>query len=106
MASPGRRKRAESRYTEQAELLAAKLRALREQREMTQEQLAVRAEVSVATVRKIETLAVVEPCFFTVLAMVRALGATIEDVTSLRTINAALFRRAVSQVGASRSVHL
>jgi DNA-binding XRE family transcriptional regulator len=82
MARPGRRKRAESRYAEQAERLAVALRALREQRGMTQEQLAARAEVSVATVRNIERVAVVEPSFFIVLAIVRVLGATIEDVAT------------------------
>ena len=71
MARPGRRKRAESRYTEQAERLAARLRALREQRGMTQEHLAARAEISV-----------VEPSLFTVLAIVRVLGASIEDVVT------------------------
>lgn len=82
MARPGRRKRAESRYTEEAALLAARLRALREQRGMTQEQLAARAEVSIATVRNIERVAVVEPSLFIVLAIVRVLGATIEDVAT------------------------
>jgi transcriptional regulator with XRE-family HTH domain len=77
MARPGRRKRAESRYTEQAERLAARLRALREQRGMTQEQLAAQAAISVATVRNIERMAVVEPFFFTVLAIVRVLGTSI-----------------------------
>jgi transcriptional regulator with XRE-family HTH domain len=81
MARPGRKKRAESRYAEQAARLAAALRALREQRGLTQEQLAARAEVSVATVRNIERVTVVEPSLFTVLAMVRVLGSTIEDVT-------------------------
>ncbi len=47
---------------------------------MTQEQLAASAGISVATVRNIETVAVVEPCLFTVLAMAGVLGATIEDV--------------------------
>jgi len=79
---PGRRKRAESRYIGQAERLAARLRALREQRGMTQEQLAAQAEISVATVRNIERRVVVEPSLFTVLAMVRVLGASIEDVTT------------------------
>ena len=82
MVRPGRRKRAESRYTEQAVRLAAQLRALREQRGMTQEQLAARAQVSVATVRNIERVAVVEPSLFIVLAIVRVLGATIEDVAT------------------------
>lgn len=80
MARPGRSKRAESRYVDQAGRLAGRLRALREQRGMTQEQLAARAGISVATVRNIERVAVVEPSLFTVLAMVRVLGATIEDV--------------------------
>ncbi len=83
MARPGRRKRAESRYTEQAERLAARLRALREQRGMTQEQLAARAEISVATVRNIERMVVVEPSLFTVLAMVQVLGTSIEDVITV-----------------------
>ena len=82
MVRPGRRKRAESRYIGQAERLAARLRALREQRGMTQEQLAAQAEISVATVRNIERRVVVEPSLFTVLAMVRVLGASIEDVTT------------------------
>lgn len=45
MARPGRRKRAESRYAEQAERLAARCRTLCEQRGMTHEQLAARAEI-------------------------------------------------------------
>ena len=48
-----------------------RLRALREQRGMTQEHLAARAEISV-----------VEPSLFTVLAIVRVLGASIEDVVT------------------------
>lgn len=82
MARPGRSKRAESRYVEQAGQLAARLRALREQHGLTQEQLAARAGISVATVRNIERATVVEPSLFTVLAMVRVLGATIEDVAT------------------------
>jgi DNA-binding XRE family transcriptional regulator len=58
------------------------LRALREQRGMTQEQLAAQAGISVATVRNIERLVVVEPSLFTVLAIVRVLGGTIEDVAT------------------------
>jgi transcriptional regulator with XRE-family HTH domain len=47
---------------------------------LSQEQLAAQAEVSVATVRKIETVAVVEPGYFTVLALVRALDASWDDL--------------------------
>jgi DNA-binding XRE family transcriptional regulator len=82
MVRPGRKKRAESRYAEQAGQLAARLRALREERGMTQEQLAAQAEISVATVRNIERVVVVEPSLFTVLAMVRVLGASIDDVAT------------------------
>ena len=82
VARPGRSKRAESRYAEQARRLAVRLRALREQRGMTQEQLAASAGISVATVRNIERVTVVEPCLFTVLAMVNVLGATIDDVAT------------------------
>jgi DNA-binding XRE family transcriptional regulator len=49
---------------------------------MTQEQLAAQAEISVATVRNIERRVVVEPSLFTVLAMVRVLGTSIEDVAT------------------------
>jgi transcriptional regulator with XRE-family HTH domain len=76
----GRRRRAESRFGEQAVALAAWLRGFREQAGLTQEQLASSAGVAVATVRKIETGAVVEPGYFTVLALVRALGARFDDL--------------------------
>lgn len=42
---------------------------------MSQEQLAFRADVSAATVRKIETGVVLEPGYFTVLAILDALDA-------------------------------
>lgn len=80
MARPGRNKRAESRYAEQAERLASRLRSLREQAGLSQEQLAARAELSAATIRKIETMTVIEPGYFTVLAIARALGAAAADL--------------------------
>lgn len=58
------------------------MRALREQRGMSQEQPTARAEVSVATLRNIERTTVVEPSLFTALAIVRVLGVTIEDMTT------------------------
>jgi transcriptional regulator with XRE-family HTH domain len=76
---PGRRRRADSPYAEQAARLAAWLRDQREQAELSQEQLAARARVAVATVRKIEKGVVIEPGYFTVLALMRALGAGRED---------------------------
>jgi DNA-binding transcriptional regulator YiaG len=72
---PGRRKRDDSRYAEQAQRLAEQLRSLRDGAGLSQQQLAVRAEVSVATVSKIETGAVREPGYFTVIAMLNALNA-------------------------------
>ena len=39
-------------------------------------------QISVATVRNIERVVVVEPSLFTVLPMVRVLGASIDDVAT------------------------
>lgn len=75
MPHRGRSRRADSRHGQQARALAERLRALRQEAGLTQEQTASRAGVAVATVRKIETGAVVEPGYFTVLALARALGA-------------------------------
>lgn len=80
MPVPGRRKRADSRYAERARDLSARLRARREQAGLTQEQLASRAGLSAATIRKIETGAVAEPGWFTVLDIARALGVDLRDV--------------------------
>jgi transcriptional regulator with XRE-family HTH domain len=63
----------------QAEKLRRQLRDLREQAGFTQEQLAARAHVAVATVRKIERGAVIEPGYFTVLALLQALGTGEQD---------------------------
>ena len=75
MTRPGRRKRADSRHAEEAQRLAEHLRSMRSQAGLSQEQLAARAEVSVATVSKIETGIVQEPGYFTVVAMLDALKA-------------------------------
>jgi transcriptional regulator with XRE-family HTH domain len=80
MPRRGRRRRADSRFAEQARVLASRLRSLRDQAGLTQEQLAARAGVAVGTVRKIETGTVVEPGFFTVLALARVLGAGDNDL--------------------------
>jgi transcriptional regulator with XRE-family HTH domain len=79
MTRPGRRKRADSRYAEQAQRLADQLRSLRERAGLSQEQLAARAEVSVATVSKIETGAVREPGYFTVVAMLGVLEVAVGE---------------------------
>ena len=80
MTHPGRRKRADSRYAAEASRLSGRLRQLREQAGITQEQLASSAGVAVATVRKIETCIVTEPGYFTVMALLQALNARHEDL--------------------------
>lgn len=70
----GRAKRDESRFRDQANRLAVRLRSLRIERGLTQEQLAARARVAVSTLRKIESGQVVEPGYFTVLSLASALG--------------------------------
>ncbi|WP_327047125.1 helix-turn-helix domain-containing protein [Microbispora sp. NBC_01189] len=70
----GRKRREASQYAEQAVRLSRHLRALRTDAGYTQEQLAARARVTLATLRKIETGRTVEPGYFTVLALLRALG--------------------------------
>ena len=54
--------------------LAGQLRELRESAGITQERLAAQAGVSIATVRKIETGAVIEPGYFTVMALMALLA--------------------------------
>ncbi len=76
----GRRRRADSRYAAQAARLAGRLRELRENAGLTQERLAARAGVAIATVRKIETGAVIEPGYFTVMALIAALDASPDDL--------------------------
>jgi ribosome-binding protein aMBF1 (putative translation factor) len=77
----GRARRENSRFREEAEVLAARLRALRTDRGLTQEQLASRAQVAVSTLRKIESGRVVEPGYFTMLALVKALGIDLHELT-------------------------
>jgi transcriptional regulator with XRE-family HTH domain len=73
-ARPGRRSRANSRYAVEAAELARQLRQLRETAGITQERLAAQAGVGIATVRKIETGMVLEPGYFTVMALMAVLG--------------------------------
>ncbi|MGA4993875.1 helix-turn-helix domain-containing protein [Nonomuraea bangladeshensis] len=70
----GRKKREASQYADQAARLSRHLKVLRVDAGYTQEQLAMRANVTLATLRKIETGRTVEPGYFTVLALIRALG--------------------------------
>jgi len=64
----------------QAARLAGQLRSRREAVGITQEALAAAASVGLSTVRKIETGAVVEPGYFTVLALMNALGISQTDL--------------------------
>jgi transcriptional regulator with XRE-family HTH domain len=75
----GRRRRADSRYAAQAARLAGRLLELRVGAGINQELLAAQAGVAISTVRKIETGAVVEPGYFTVMALMRALGASPDE---------------------------
>jgi transcriptional regulator with XRE-family HTH domain len=77
---PGRRKRADSKYTEHAARLAALLRDRRLQADMTQEQLARRAGAPLPTVRKIETGQVREPCYSAVVDLLRALDVPVLEL--------------------------
>lgn len=76
----GRKRRADSRYAAQAAQLAERLRKRRERAGITQERLAALAGVGIATVRKIETGAVVEPGYFTVMALMGALGTSPDEL--------------------------
>jgi len=76
----GRKSKANSRYAPQAARLAEHLRGLRENAGITQERLAAQAGVSIATVRKIETGAVVEPGYFTVMALMGVFGTAPADL--------------------------
>ncbi|MDB4873249.1 MAG: family transcriptional regulator [Gemmatimonadales bacterium] len=78
--TPGRARRASSRYARESVRLSEHLRAQRERVDLTQEQLAVAANVSVSTVRKIERGEVVEPGYFTISALARALGISLDDL--------------------------
>ncbi|WP_285791442.1 helix-turn-helix transcriptional regulator [Micromonospora sp. NBRC 101691] len=75
----GRSRRENSRFRGEAEVLAIRLRALRGDRGLTQEQLAGRARVAVSTLRKIESGRVIEPGYFTMLALANALGVDLRE---------------------------
>jgi transcriptional regulator with XRE-family HTH domain len=62
-------------------VLSTRLRALREDRGLTQEQLASQAQVAVSTLRKIESGRVVEPGYFTMLSLATALGIDLQELS-------------------------
>lgn len=78
---PNRRRREESKYIAQSRLLAASMRELRARAGMTQEAVAREADVSLNTVRNVESGQCVEPGYFTVLAIAQVLGADVGRVS-------------------------
>ena len=76
---PGRKTREQSRYRLGSARLADLIRQARTDRAVTQQALANTADVAISTVRKLESNEVVEPGFFTVLAICRALDVDIAD---------------------------
>lgn len=73
VTKPGRKPRAESRFAPQAERLAATVREARVAAELSQQDAAERADVSLSWLAKLEQGAMVEPGLFPVLAVLRAL---------------------------------
>lgn len=79
---PNRRSREQSKYIAQSKLLAATLRESRVRAGMTQEAVARQADVSLNTVRNVESGQCVEPGYFTVLAIAQAMGVDVDQVAS------------------------
>lgn len=69
----GRARREDSAHLARSERLREALRGARRERGLSQQDLAARAGVAIGTVRAVETGRVVEPGFFTVLALAAAL---------------------------------
>jgi DNA-binding XRE family transcriptional regulator len=73
-------RREDSRFRDQAQVLAARLRAVRTSQGLTHEQLASRARVAVSTLRKTESGRVVEPRYFTMLLLANALDIDLHEL--------------------------
>jgi DNA-binding XRE family transcriptional regulator len=80
VVGPGRKKRADSGHMARAAALAERIRSAREDADITQQQLASRAGVALSTLRKIETGGITEPGYFTILAIVSALGISLPEL--------------------------
>ncbi len=76
----GRVARAQSPYVDAAARLAGALRSAREARGLSREQLARAAELSTATLAKIELHATLDPGFFTVARIAGALALRLDDL--------------------------
>ena len=64
----------------QAALIGRRVRELRQQKGYTQQRLADDAQIAISTLRKIESAAITEPGYFTILSILRALDASAEDL--------------------------
>lgn len=73
VTKPGRKPRTESRFVVQAERLAHTVREARVVAELSQEEAAHRAQVTLSWFTKLEQGAMVEPGLFPVLCVLRAL---------------------------------
>lgn len=81
MVKPGRKPRAESRFTDEADRLAQLVKAARNGADLSQEEAANLADVSSSWLSKLERGAVIEPGLFPVLALLQALDvADVADV--------------------------
>jgi transcriptional regulator with XRE-family HTH domain len=74
----GRHKRDESLHRDASRLLSERVQRRRLERGWSQQRLAQEAEVSMGTIRKIETQAVTDPGIFTVAAIANALGVAVD----------------------------
>ena len=76
----GRPSRETSKNLQQAKLLADRIKALREQLNLSQEELAQTAGLSVYTVSRLERGERVDPSVFTVDALAQKLGTTVDGL--------------------------
>jgi transcriptional regulator with XRE-family HTH domain len=82
---PNRSKREQSPHRDAAAELGRRLRAARETKRLSQQQLAGLASVAIGTVRALERERSVDPSFFTVLALAQALGLNAVDLIGMVT---------------------
>lgn len=81
----GRVPRGENPYAEDAARLAAQLRSARERTGLSREQLARQADLSAATLAKIELHATLDPGFFTVARLADALSLRLDELARRTT---------------------
>lgn len=83
---PNRPTRAQSSHRFAAAALGARLKRAREERKLSQQEVALRASLAIGTVRAVESQRSVDPSFFTILALADALeievGVLVAEVRS------------------------